>query len=103
MAVKNLNLSMTEYISTKIKVLSALLILMVLYIHMYYTEAAENLLVLQKIVGGGLCSVAVPLFYLISGYLFFIKVPKGLTSIFEKLKKRCRTLLIPYPPQSHPR
>ena len=77
---------MTEYVSDKIKLLSALLILMVVYIHMYYTEADGNLLVLQKIVGGGICSVAVPLFYLISGYLFFIKVPNGRASIFDKLK-----------------
>lgn len=89
-------LYMSEYLSNKIRVLSALLILMVLYIHMYYTEGSGNLFILENIVGGGFCSVAVPLFYLISGYLFFLKVPDGLFSIVQKMKKRCRTLLIPY-------
>jgi surface polysaccharide O-acyltransferase-like enzyme len=36
----------------------------------------------------GLC--AVPLFYIISGYLFFYKVPAGIHSIFEKIKKRIK-------------
>ena len=88
---------MTEYLSHKIRILSALSILMVLYIHMYYSEmGGASLQTVEGIVGGGLCSVAVPLFYLISGYLFFLKVPNGLTSVAQKMKKRCRTLLVPY-------
>lgn len=39
---------------------------------------------------------AVPLFYVISGYLFFLKVPDGVKSIYAKIQKRIRTLLIPY-------
>lgn len=87
---------MTDYLSNKIRILQALLILMVLYIHTYYTEAGANMQILQNILGGGFCSVAVPLFYLISGYLFFLKIPDGISSIWDKLKKRCRTLLFPY-------
>lgn len=89
---------MTLKLSHKIRNLSAVSILMVLYIHMYYTEGANMPLLnmVEHTVGYGLCSVAVPLFFIISGYLFFLKVPDGLRSITEKLKKRCRTLLIPY-------
>ena len=39
---------------------------------------------------------AVPLFYMISGFLFFLKVPDGMKSIFNKMRKRIRTLFIPY-------
>ena len=48
--------------------------------------------------GRGLCRVAVPCFFMISGYLFFSKLEeKWNTSIWlEKLKKRVRTLLVPY-------
>lgn len=48
--------------------------------------------------GRGICRVAVPCFFLISGYLFFSKLEdKWDTSIWlEKLKKRAKTLLVPY-------
>ena len=69
---------------------------MVVYIHSYYLEA-ENFSIairLQKFVGS-ITSAAVPLFYTISGFLFF----KGCNSISDcqpKIKKRIRTLLVPY-------
>ena len=45
----------------------------------------------------GFCRIAVPTFFLISGYLFFFKLEEWSTDIwFNKLKKRVRTLLIPY-------
>ena len=49
-------------------------------------------------VGRGICRIAVPCFFLISGYLFFSKLEdKWDTDVwFDKLKKRVRTLLIPY-------
>ena len=89
---------MTAYLSYKLRNLSALLILMVIYIHMYYSEGESmyTLTTIEGIIGGGICRVAVPLFYIISGYLFFLSVPDGMKSIGQKLKKRCRTLLVPY-------
>lgn len=45
----------------------------------------------------GLCRVAVPIFFLISGYLFFVRLEEWDKDIWtDKLKKRVRTLLIPY-------
>lgn len=88
---------MTEYLSLKLRNLSAVAILMVIYIHMYYREGVEmqGLMFVERTVGS-VCTVAVPLFYAISGYLFFLKVPHGLESISLKLRKRVRTLLVPY-------
>lgn len=88
---------MTAYLSKKIRILSAISILMVLYIHMYYTEGSEMpaLRIVEDSIGQGLCLIAVPLFYMISGYLFFLKC-HGLKSIPGKLRKRVRTLLLPY-------
>lgn len=45
----------------------------------------------------GICRVAVPIFFLISGYLFFIKLERWDTRVWtNKLKKRIHTLLIPF-------
>lgn len=45
----------------------------------------------------GLCTVAVPIFFLISGYLFFVKLEEWNTDIWGgKLKRRAKTLLLPY-------
>ena len=45
----------------------------------------------------GICEVAVPLFFLISGYLFFRGLEVWNTSVWtDKLKKRAHSLLIPY-------
>lgn len=89
---------MNRYLSNKLRNLSAVSILMVLYIHMFYAEGKTmpSLMDIQTFMGRGICSVAVPLFYVISGYLFFLKVPDGLSSIKGKIKKRVRTLLVPY-------
>lgn len=89
---------MTKYLSEKLRNLSAVSILMVLYIHMYYVEGTSMVTLgrLEKFIGAGICSVAVPLFYIISGYLFFLNVPNGMVSIRTKMQKRVRTLLVPY-------
>ncbi len=50
----------------------------------------------QEVVSTLLGRCAVPLFYAMSGYLFFLKTPQGLASIPEKIQKRLHTLLIPY-------
>lgn len=41
--------------------------------------------------------VSVPLFYLFSGYLFFYKIDEFNSTIYlNKIKSRCKTILIPY-------
>jgi surface polysaccharide O-acyltransferase-like enzyme len=91
---------MNQYLSEKLKTLSAVAIISVLYIHSRFRIDEIEGMVLNSYVQGmisimiGRC--AVPLFYLISGYLFFYKTPEGMHSIFKKMKKRISTLLIPY-------
>ena len=91
---------MTQYLSDKLKVLSFVSIMLVLYIHSDFKE--QDISGMQWINGIqifmsrmiGRC--AVPLFYMISGFLFFLKVPNGIYSIFDKMRKRIKTLFIPY-------
>jgi fucose 4-O-acetylase-like acetyltransferase len=45
-----------------------------------------------KELAGTFTSIAVPLFFLISGFFLFIKEPKYV----ENLKKKCQTILLPY-------
>lgn len=91
---------MTQYLSDKLRVLSLISIIFVLYIHsrfqpneimgMVYYDKIQ--LFTSEMIG----RCAVPLFYLISGYLFFMKVPDGVKSIGRKIRKRIKSLLIPY-------
>ncbi len=91
---------MTQYLSDKLRVLSLVSIIFVLYIHSsFHPNEIEGMMLndcIQKIVSGMIGRCAVPLFYMISGYLFFLKVPNGVLSIYEKMNKRIRTLLVPY-------
>lgn len=90
---------MTPYLSDKIRVMSFMCIMLVVWIHSYYTEGQgyTSSMFLMNFWGCGVCTLAVPMFYSISGYLFFLgTIEKGITSIFIKQKKRVRTLLVPY-------
>lgn len=91
---------MTQYLSDKLRVLSLVSILFVLYIHSDFNSNEIEGMVwnyrCQEFISGMLGRCAVPLFYVISGYLFFLKVPDGMKSIYAKIQKRIRTLLIPY-------
>jgi surface polysaccharide O-acyltransferase-like enzyme len=91
---------MTQYLSEKIKLLSTVAILLVLYIHSgFHNDEIEGMALnhyTQEAISTLIGRCAVPLFYTISGYLFFLKVPNGLSSIKEKMQKRVHTLLIPY-------
>lgn len=87
-------MKVSTYYSQKISVLSFLSILMVVYIHSYYVEAEEYQWSrwLQLIVSG-LTSIAVPLFYTISGFFFFIGVER-IEDCLPRIKKRVNSILI---------
>lgn len=51
---------------------------------------------LRHIVNNELASIAVPLFFFISGFLFFYHSDFSIEAYVKKIKKRARTLLIPY-------
>ena len=96
----NNNVTISSYTSDKIRLLSLILIIFVLYIHSgFHTDEIEGMVMndkVQEFISGMMGRCAVPLFYVISGYLFFLKVPDGMTSIYGKMKKRVRTLVVPY-------
>lgn len=91
---------MTQYLSDKLRVLSLISIIFVLYIHSgFHADEIEGMVMndrVQEFVSGMMGRCAVPLFYVISGYLFFLKVPEGMKSIYGKMRKRVGTLVVPY-------
>lgn len=93
---------MNQYFSDKLKVMSFLLIILVLYIHSGFHEIPSEIsgmsfnIFLQKAISGMGGRLAVPLFFMISGYLFFLNTDGGIKSVVVKMRKRVRTLLIPY-------
>ena len=91
---------MTQYLSDKLRVLSLVSIILVLYIHSgFHADEIEGVMMndsVQTFVSGMMGRCAVPLFYVISGYLFFLKVPEGMKSIYGKMRKRVGTLVVPY-------
>lgn len=93
---------MTQYQSEKLKVLSFVTIILVLYIHSGFHDIPNEIqgmafnYYLQESISGMLGRCAVPLFYAISGYLFFLHTDKGISDIGRKMKKRIKTLLIPF-------
>ena len=93
---------MNPYLSNKIKVLSFISIILVLYIHSGFHEYPHEIagmtfnIYLQEFISGMIGRMAVPLFFAISGYLFFLNTDKGIQAVGQKIKKRVRTLVIPY-------
>lgn len=51
---------------------------------------------IQTFISDGICLIAVPLFFAISGYLFFFNLEGTLDEFLSKYKKRLKTLLVPY-------
>ena len=91
---------MNQYLSDKLRIFSSFLIILVLYIHTdFHENELEGMFVnkdIQLLISGMVGRCAVPLFYVISGYLFFLKVPEGMKSIYGKMRKRVWTLVVPY-------
>lgn len=90
-------------LSSRIRNLSFLLVVQVVFIHAYYQVWHENPSGLNKLnffiqylVSQELCRIAVPLFFIISGYLFFADCTADLGWFIVKWKRRIKTLLIPY-------
>lgn len=91
-------MTISKYNSDKIRLLSFVAILFVIYIHSPYLEATGYPIAqcVQGFVADfGLAIFAVPMFYAISGLLFFNGVRK-VGDIFPKIKKRAQSLLVPY-------
>lgn len=106
--VNNKNTITWELQSETLKALRFPLVVMVVLIHSfclkdYDLPSIESLLnmdinvAIQILLSHVISHIAVPTFYLISGYFFFYKVTHFDVTIYKgKLRKRVHTLLIPY-------
>lgn len=56
----------------------------------------NNLLITEYVLGDIIATIAVPLYFIISGYLFFYQTNFNKDTYLRKIKKRSKTLLIPY-------
>ncbi|MGV3588284.1 MAG: acyltransferase family protein [Adhaeribacter sp.] len=97
---------MNKYLSEKIKVVQFFAMILVVFLHSYnvivnfktetlHTENGVNLFI-QNFITNGIARVAVPLFFLLSGYLFFLKPDFSLQGILTKYRRRFKSLVIPY-------
>ena len=86
-----------NYLSEKIKILSFLLTVLIVILHanMAYL-CTGGVSFLQEVMTAEVTRIAVPLFYLISGFLFFINYQNSWSDYKRKLSARTRSLLIPY-------
>lgn len=97
---------MNEYLSVKLKVISFFSMVMVVFLHSYNLVVNLNsgtvLLnqgystFVQNFISQGIARVAVPLFFSISGYLFFLNGRGELKEFILKFNKRLKTIVIPY-------
>lgn len=96
---------MTDYVSRKIKIISFIAILFVLFQHAInftgYIEPSSTFVtqrsfhaVFQYVVGYGFARIAVALFFLLSGFLFFRNFT--IQMYLSKVRSRVTSLLIPY-------
>ena len=89
---------MNPYLSVKIRNLSFFSILLVVLLHSQMISISSGYaLWIQYFVTGELTRIAVPIFFAISGYLFFQNFSSPIKDFFEnKIKKRVHTVLVPY-------
>jgi len=98
---------MDANLSKKFKILSFVSIIMIVYLHSYnltinffndtriIAQFDVNSFV-QEFVTNGITRIAVPLFFLISGYLFFNNFKPTLKNFGSKYKKRLFSLVLPF-------
>ncbi|KAF2081157.1 acyltransferase family protein [Flavobacterium sharifuzzamanii] len=100
-------MNIDKYLSDKLKLISFVSMLMVVFLHSYNlgTEIIENPNIkrgynffVQFFISQGITRIAVPIFFTISGYLLFIRLNN--INIFKEyipiLKKRFISLAVPY-------
>lgn len=90
-------MGISNYLSEKIKILSFLLTVLIVILHANMAMLCTGgLSFLQKVMTEEVTRIAVPLFYLISGFLFFINYRGTWDAYKRKLCARTRSLLVPY-------
>lgn len=91
--------SISPFVSEKIKVISFLAIIVVFFIHSTFPEEPYETFIIpvfmRKCTSGLFGPCAVPMFYAISGFLYYNNV-RNIDVIIIKIKKRFWTLIIPF-------
>jgi len=89
---------MTSYLSKKIKIISFVAMLFIVFLHGQLISISTGISQwIQCLLTQEITRVAVPLFFLISGYLFFRNCKDPTSHFFYiKIKKRFYTLVIPF-------
>ncbi|MFD2908595.1 acyltransferase family protein [Flavobacterium ardleyense] len=97
---------MNIYLSNKIKNISLLLMIMVVFLHSYNldTKGLNQVLVnsknfiwmIQNFISYGVTRIAVPFFFVISGFLFVFDGKISFLELVIKIKKRIRTVFVPF-------
>ncbi|WP_455542980.1 acyltransferase family protein [Intestinibacter sp.] len=91
---------MDKYISNKIKNVSLFMTFFVVLLHSNNLESAQSVVsinsIVQNFIGQGIVRIAVPVFFLISGYLFFYNFTPTMEKWKYKFKSRFHSLFIPY-------
>lgn len=102
------NLTIPEEYSDRLSSLRFPLIVGVVFIHAYgfsvlYSNKAiginsfsNYLIFFQNLISQGVGRISVPMFFLLSGYFFFINFNFSIRSFLNKLSSRYKTLLIPF-------
>lgn len=99
--MKQTTITIDKYTSDKLRVISLVCIILVLYIHCGFHETLGEIagmqgnILLQDVISGKIARTAVPMFFMISGMLFFRNI-SSIGDVWQKMKKRARTLLVPY-------
>lgn len=91
---------MSKSISDTIYELRFPLTVLIILPHIPFLYKSDNSLlisIVNELFQQGICRIAVPTFFFISGYLFFRHLQRWDTSTYiSKIKKRCKTLALPY-------
>lgn len=99
---------MNKYLSEKLKIISLISMLMVIFLHSYNLPEKFNSIdikfkniydiniFLQTFLSQGIIRTAVPIFFTISGYLFFLNFKGEINEFIIKYKKRIKSLVIPF-------
>lgn len=91
--------SKNAYLNNKIKNLGFFTSLMIVYLHSYNlpTNFEKNYIYfIENFITDGITRVAVPFFFVLSGFLFFYNFKLSIKTYLSKLKKRIISILIPY-------
>jgi len=102
-----MNKEISDKLSKKIHSINIVLAILVIMIHCYnipLTNVNEDTNIIlynsikfiQNFISQGISRVAVPLFFIISGFLFFRNFSNEKIVYKNKLKKKIKTLIIPY-------